>query len=443
MNDLPVCVRDFQKCSSMINFDYKKRKFLFLQGPHGPFQYQLAKALIVCGVEVCKICFNAGDRFFWKDRKTCLDFTDTLEAWPDFVKSVLAQNYTDLVIYGDSRYIHTTAAAHAKKLGIIVHYFEEGYLRPYWVTYERDGVNGASRIAKTTIAQMRKDIQDVESTLIAAPVLWGDMRQHVFLGAIYHWFVMFRNRKFPHYIPHRGNTVRSEFGFHIRKILNRLPHNMTRWYKTKRLVRSGAVYHLCLLQLSHDASIQQHSTYTGMDMFMRECVDAFSKYAPKHHHLIFKAHPLEDERTPLAKLARLLARDFNATDRIHYIRGGKLAQILDFAASVVTVNSTAAQQALWRGLPVKALGESVYNKPELTSDQNLKDFFAKPKKPNMAAYRDYRRYLLATNQIPGGYYKRSNRRRLLLQIVELVLSEENTYKMLKIKSAAPVQQLVF
>jgi capsular polysaccharide export protein len=251
---------------------------------------------------------------------------------------------------------------------------------------------------------------------------------------------MFRNGDFPNYKPHRDNSVRSEFRLHFRKILNRVPHAIQRRISTRRLLASGVTYHLGILQLSHDASIRRYSKYTGMDAFMRECVEAFAKHAPKHHHLVFKAHPLEDERKPLGRVAAGLAKEFSVEGRIHYIRGGKLAQILDFASSVVTINSTTAQQALWRGLPLKAMGASVYDKPEFTSDQDLVAYFATPTKPDLAAYRDYRQYLLATSQVPGGYYSLTSRRRLLLQIVDLVVKDHSTYKILIETSAAPVQQ---
>ena len=418
------------------------RKFLLLQAPHGPFQYVFAKQLAARGYEVHKVCFNAGDSFFWSNSQTRSNFLGSTEDWPAYVCDVLEDGYTDLILYGDNRPVHVDAAECAKKLGITVHYFEEGYLRPYWATYERDGVNGNSHLVHTKISQMREDLKMVESQQPSAPVLWGDMRQHILLGAIYHWHIMFRNGDFPNYVSHRDNTVRSEFRLHFMKLLNRVPHALRRWISTKRLIASGVTYHLGILQLSHDASIRRHSKYTDMAEFMRECVEAFAKHAPKHHHLVFKAHPLEDERRPLGKVTADLGKEFNVADRIHYIRGGKLAKILDFASSVITINSTAAQQALWRGLPVKALGDSVYGKSEFTSNQNLGAFFANPKKPDLAAYRDYRQYLLATSQVPGGYYSRVSRRRLLLQLVDLVLENQNPYQILKNTSASPVQQLI-
>ncbi len=417
-----------------------ERKFLFLQGPHGPFQHFFAKRLMARGVGVHKICFNAGDSFFWRDAATRTDFTGTSDDWPEFIEQTLAEGYTDLVVYGDNRPVHVTAVKYAKSLGITVHYLEEGYLRPYWATYERGGVNGASCLTHASIKEMRRALKGVDLQQPSGPVHWGDMRQHILLGAIYHWFILYRNGGFPNYRSHRENSVRSEFRLHFRKLLNRIPHAIQRNISTRRLIASGVTYHLGVLQLSHDASIRRYSHYTGMDAFMRECVENFAKHAPKHHHLVFKAHPLEDERKPLARVAADLAREFNAEGRIHYIRGGKLAMILDAAYSVVTINSTAAQQALWRGLPLKALGQSVYDKPEFTSNQALGGFFRTPKKPDLAAYRDYRQYLLATSQIPGGYYSRRSRRRLLLQLVDLVLNSEDTYQILKNTSAAPVQQ---
>ncbi len=421
------------------NFD---RKFLFLQGPHGPFQYHFSKRLMTRGVQVHKICFNAGDRFFWRNAETRSDFLGKNDEWSEYITETLQDGFTDVVIYGDNRPVHVIAAKHAKALGITVHYLEEGYLRPYWVTYERGGINGASCLVQTSVNQMRSALKGVEMQQAAAPVRWGDMRQHILLGAIYHWHIMFRNKDFSQYAPHRDNSVRSEFRLHFMKILNRLPHAIQRRISTNRLIASGVTYHLGVLQLGHDASIRRYSKYTGMDSFMRECVESFAKYAPKHHHLVFKAHPLEDERKPLARVANDLAKEFNVQGRIHYIRGGKLAKILDFASSVVTINSTTAQQALWRGLPLKTMGESVYDKAEFTSNQDLGAFFANPKKPDLAAYRDYRQYLLTTSQVPGGFYSRISRQRLLLQIVDLVLNRQDTYKILTNTSEAAVQQSI-
>lgn len=123
------------------------------------------------------------------------------------------------------------------------------------------------------------------------------------------------------------------------------------------------------------------------------------------------------------------------------MRGGKLARLLDEARSAVTVNSTAAQQVLWRGIPIKTFGSAVFAKPEFVSTKPLRDFFAGPERPDRKAYADYRKYLLETSQIAGGFYSARGRRQLLRQAVDMMLSPDDPYDALKTGSAAPRQQL--
>lgn len=420
----------------------KGRVFLFLQGPHGPFFHELAKKIAASGAEVIKIGFNEGDRFFWRRRKSFVAYTEPYERWPAWVEAFMRdRQVTDLVLYGDVRYLHATAIEIARRLGVRIHCFEEGYLRPYWVTYERGGVNGHSRLMTTSVAQMRAALEGIDRELPEAPARWGDMRQHILLGAIYHWHILFRNRRFPNYRTHRETSVQREFWLHFKRLMTRPWHAFARWRATRKIKRDGFVYTLALLQLSHDASIQGHSPFRDMAEFMRVCVEAFAKAAPPHHHLVFKSHPLEDDRVPLSQVARQLGQEFGVSERLHFVRGGKLAELLDHARAVVTVNSTAAQQALWRGLPVKALGDGVFCKPEFTSDQSLEEFFIDPKKPDITAYRDYRLYLLMTSQIPGGFYSRRARVRLIRRVVDMMLSERDPYEALEHKGAAGPQQV--
>ena len=107
----------------------------------------------------------------------------------------------------------------------------------------------------------------------------------------------------------------------------------------------------------------------------------------------------------------------------------------------MTVNSTAAQQVLWRGLPLRTFGRAVYSKPEFVSSQALPDFFADPHRPDQRAYRDYRQYLLETSQLPGGFYSARGRRYLLRQAVDMILAPHDPYDALPQGKAAPRQQL--
>ncbi|TAG17853.1 MAG: capsule biosynthesis protein CapA, partial [Rhodobacterales bacterium] len=167
----------------------------------------------------------------------------------------------------------------------------------------------------------------------------------------------------------------------------------------------------------------------------------FAKGAPRHHHLVFKAHPLEDGRVPLAQEIRRLAAQYGLAQRVHFVRGGKLAVLLNDARSAVTVNSTAGQQALWRGLPLRSFGAAVYAKPEFVSSQPLEAFFAAAERPDTRAYRDYRHFLLETSQVVGGFYSAGGRRALLRQVADMMLAPDDPYQALQSGKAAPRQQL--
>ena len=418
------------------------RVFLFLQGPHGPFFHRLGTMLRRAGATVWRVGFNAGDRAFWFHPGSYIPFRGTADAWADtFADLVTEKGVTDIVLYGDVRPIHAQAVAEAKRRGIAVHVFEEGYMRPYWVTYERGGSNGNSKLMEMSVPQMQAALalSDMEAPL--PPGHWGDMRQHVFYGALYHWFVMFRNGDYRNFQPHRALTVAKEFQLYLKRLLLMPVHTLDRVQATLRIRYGGFPYHLALLQLEHDSSFQEHSPFETMTDFLTLVIEGFAKGAPTHHHLVIKAHPLEDGRAPIRRTIRKLMKEHGLQGRVHFVRGGKLAQLLNDARSAVTVNSTAGQQVLWRGIPLKVFGRAVFAKPEFVSDQPLPEFFAGATRPDSRAYKDYRRYLLETSQLPGGFYSARGRRQLLRQVVDMMLSGDDPYDALASGTAAPRQQL--
>lgn len=420
----------------------REHRFLFLQGPHGPFFHRLGRMLTHAGASVWRVGFNRGDSAFWPDRGSYIAFKGRPQTWPEAFRRIVAdKGITDIVLYGDTRPIHAEAVEAARALGLTVHVFEEGYLRPHWITYERGGANGHSRLMQMSIDQMQTAISHLDMDLPDAPAHWGDMREHMFWGALYHWFVLTGFWDYRNFRPHRALTVRQEFLLYLRRFLLMPWHRLERMIATRRIQTGGFPYHLVLLQLEHDSSFQMHSPFRTMTEFLAVVVEGFAMGAPAHHHLVFKAHPLEDGRVPVAKEIDRLAALHGVAGRVHFVRGGKLARLLNPARTAVTVNSTAAQQVLWRGLPLKVFGAAVYAKPEFVSTQPLAEFFARPTRPDSKAYRDYRHYLLETSQIPGGFYSARGRRELLRQVVDMMLQAEDPYDALTSGNAAPRQQL--
>ncbi|MEW2917253.1 capsule biosynthesis protein CapA [Ruegeria sp. ANG10] len=419
-----------------------RRVFLFLQGPHGPFFNGLGRMLRSTGAEVWRVGFNAGDQAFWFDKASYIPFLDAPELWPDRLSELITdRGITDIVLYGDTRPIHASAVKIAQANSVTVHVFEEGYLRPWWVTYERFGSNGNSRLMSLGVDQMRHALNQSTAQTPPPPSHWGDMRQHIFYGALYHWFVLFRNRRYRNFRRHRDLPVSKEFGLYFKRLALMPFHRLQRRWATARVLGSSHPYHLALLQLGHDSSVQSHSDYSCMSDFLADVIRGFANGAPAHHRLVVKEHPLENHREPLRHRVYALAQAQGIADRVHYVPGGKLAKLLDGASSAVTINSTAGQQVLWRGIPLRIFGKSVYDKPEFVSRQLLAAFFADPMPPDQDAYRTYRRFLLKTSQIPGGFYSRRGRRQLLRGVADMMLNAADPYQSVLSNKEAQTPQL--
>lgn len=421
---------------------YDHRTFLFLQGPHGPFFDQLGRMMRAAGCGVWRVGFNLGDAVFWRDKASYLPFKGPLADWDRFLtETIQTKKITDIVLYGDTKPVHETAKRLAQIHDLTVHVFEEGYMRPYWATYERQGANGHSRLIDMTVEAMQTALDNADLDVPEAPAHWGDMYQHIVYGALYHLLVMGGARLYPHQSHHRAIPVAQEFTLYFKRFLLMPFQKLGRWIHTRRIKSAGYPYHLVLMQLDHDSAFVKHSPFDTMEDFIKLVTEGFAEGAPRHHHLVFKGHPMESGRLPFRKVIKTIAREFGVENRVHYVHGGKLAQLLHHARTAVTVNSTAAQQVLWRGIPLKVFGAAVYNKPEFVSTQPLVEFFHHPSRPNNRAYLDYRRYLLETSQIAGGYYSARGRRQLLRQVADLMLYPLDPYDALEAGTAAPRQQL--
>ena len=405
-----------------------ERTFLFLQGPHGPFFSQLARALQAAGHRVLKAGFNGGDAKYWRDPASFREIHVSSEEWPEtFSDMVIMAGITDIVLYGDTRPLHASAIRIAKASGVRIHCFEEGYLRPYWITYEREGSNGNSPLVDLSLGEIagRIGLPDIDPP--DAPANWGESWHHSWYGARYHFEVLRRRRGYPAYRTHRRESIPKEVALHVRRLVTTPVRALDRSRRTKALLAQALPYHVVLLQLAHDANMRVHSSFASADEFVSLVVDNFAAGAPKHHQLVFKAHPFEDGREPISDMAMAAARRRGVADRVWFIPGGRLGPLLDHARSAVTINSTAAHQALWRGLPVKVFGKSIYSKPELVSRQPLDVFFAKPIEPDVGNYRIFRQFLLETSQIPGGFYSASGRQRAIRALTDRMLDECDIY----------------
>jgi len=378
-----------------------KRNFLFLQGLASPFMYRLGRRLRGAGHGVLRVNLSGADLVFWPEH--AINFRKPAAAWPEFIESVLHEHQvSDVVLFGDCRPLHRTAISAARRLGIATHIFEEGYIRPNWITIESNGTNGYSDIPRDP-----DSIRALAGRLPPAPValpVAGSFFKRASWDVIANIVGALLWPMFPHYRWHGTEHPLLEYAGWIRRFA-RAP--VTRWRTGRTLadvVEAGRPYYLMPLQLHSDYQIRVHSPYVDAVEPVELVIRSFAMHARTDSRLLFKLHPLDNSLFnypgKIAKLAALAG----VADRVHVIDDGDLTTLLQRCLGVVLVNSSIGTQALAHGCVVKVLGTATYDMPGLTFQGPLDAFWAATTKPDEELYQAYRRVVLALTQVNGGFF---------------------------------------
>ena len=138
------------------------------------FFNRIGRMLRKSGSQVWRVGFNAGDRAFWLHQRRYTPFCGKSDKWAQaFIDLIEEKGVTDIVLYGDTRPIHASAVKEAKRRGLGVHVLEEGYMRPFWITSERGGKNGNSRLIGMTIPQMQNAFSNSDMETPVLPLHAG------------------------------------------------------------------------------------------------------------------------------------------------------------------------------------------------------------------------------------------------------------------------------
>jgi capsular polysaccharide export protein len=386
-----------------------KRHFLLLQGPCGVFYRELQKALAVRGHACTNVVINGGDlvnaRFGRK-----LIFRRSFADWPAWLTAtVVREHVTDIVLYGDCRPYHRAAIAAVKPLGVAVHVLEEGYLRPNWITCERDGVNGNSRFVDL-------DLDDIDDAALAAckpdpeTDFVGSPLRYMLAGLNYYFCSLILTPLFPRYVAHRDLDILGEAALWLGRYGSWPKRRLETARALRHIARLGKPVHLVLLQLNGDSQIKEHSGFRSVRHFVEFCIAEFAASGSSDTVLVFKNHPLDNGVINLSKLIRDEAARRGLGDRIFFVDTGKLVPLLHEAISVTAINSTACHQSLRRGIPTLVLGKAVYNHPEIVPRMRLADFFRMRPVGKRELYERLVKLLRLTCQISGSYYSKAGRR---------------------------------
>jgi capsular polysaccharide export protein len=377
------------------------RSFLFLQGMASAFFSRLGMALRDRGHAVSRVNFNAWDRLFWS-LPGAIDFRGRTADWPDFLHGVLAsRQVTDIILFGDCRPLHRQAIKLAHSLQLTVHVCEEGYIRPYWVTFERDGVNGHSTLPRNP--DWYRDVAATLPPLGALPAVPSSFRKRAWQDLIYNLTAIALSPLYPHYQTYRPRHRLVEYAGWSRKMARR-PWARRRAAAEIQRITPQTRYFLLPLQLNCDSQIQLHSSFGSMTPVITMIIESFARDAPPDTMLVVKEHPLDDGLVDWRALVTGLAATNGVADRVVYLELGDLDRLMVNTLGLVTVNSTTGTLALANGIPVITLGTAIYDIPGLTHQDPLDRFWTAPIPPDVSLFAAFRRVLASRCLLVGSFF---------------------------------------
>lgn len=352
----------------------QKRRILLLQGLMGPLFRRLGQGLIAAGHEVSKVNFNGGDRLYWR-LPGGIDYRGTLEEWPDALAAILEERrITDVILFGDCRQHHIRATRVCRERGFAVHVFEEGYIRPDWVTLEREGVNGHSSLPR--------DPEWFRRTAAALPPVPehrqvpSSFRRRALEGLFYNTADVLTRWYYTNWNNHRPWPPLVEGQGWLRKFRQR----KEREAETARVLTmieapAAAPFFLFPLQLDSDAQILLHSPFAGVTEALQAVIASFAAHAPAGTRLLVKEHPLDNWVRDWRSITFEIGREFGVAERIDYLPGGDIVPVARRSLGMVTINSTSGTLGLMLGKPVVVLGSAVYDIPGITFQGGMDRFW--------------------------------------------------------------------
>lgn len=369
----------------------------------GPFFSHLARVLRDHGQAVWRVSFNGGDDWYCAANDVVIRFQDSMAQWPDFLAQTIDTLRIDtLVLFGQSRPLHQIALERARALGLAVFVFEEGYVRPDYVTLELGGVNGWS-----TIPRHREfyDAMNPESPPAPEPT-HQSFSQVAGIAMTYAMACMATRWRYPHYTHHRSLHPISEG-------LRWVQGGMRKW--VRRIKERNALpeliaparsrrWFLVPLQVHNDAQVRDHSPFAGIRDFIDTVMQNFAQHARADEWLVFKHHPLDRPYNDYSNYIAARARELGVIERVRYIHDQHLPTLLKHTRGVVTINSTTGIQSLYHGTPVLPLGDCLYAVPGLVHSGPLETFWHEPGTVDAELFQRFRSYLVRQCQLNVSFY---------------------------------------
>ncbi len=385
-------------------------KVLFLQGPPSVFWRELSDGFEAQGIDTKRVNFSFGDLLYWRKRGA-INYRGTLRRWPRYLADLIRREaITDIVYYADRLPYHRLAARVGRKLGVRCYAVEFGYLRPDWITLERDGMGRFSHFPDDPAAIMK--IADGMSPPDMKAKYAHTFEQEATNEVIYNLASYFGRPLYPLYRSDKYYDPLIDY-------LSWLPRMVRKRHRLPAdfFAENAPKTYLLALQLQSDYQIRGNSQYRHLSQMLDEVVYSFARHAPDKSRLVVKQHPLDNDMEGWAKVVARIADKHRVKGRVLFMEEGELAPVLNQSAGVIVVNSTTALQSLRANVPTIALGAAVYDIPGMTHQGGIDSFWKTPEPIDQKLLTAFIAAIGATIQVKGNFYNREGRKLAIETIV--------------------------
>ncbi len=390
-----------------------------MQGPPSRFFGRLSDRIEQLGGRTLRIIFCSGDWIYSLPRRAT-HYRGSFDRWQAFLDDFVVRNgVTDIVYFADQFPYHKVAQQVARAHRINAIAVEYGYLRPDWITLERNGMSAASCFPDDPgrIRQLADQLPEADLVVRFPYTFITEALNevtynllNVFLRPLYPGY--FGDRYYHPLIDYPSYVVRFAGTWWRKRIADALLLDMT---------AGRTSFYLVSLQLQSDYQLRANAAYRHQSDAIEEIMRSFAGSADPGAKLVFKVHPLDNGMEKWHRIVKKLGNQYRIRNRVFIIDGGNLYSYLKAAKGCIVINSTVGIHALRFGCPVAVLGIAVFDITGLTHRGSLDAFWQKPDQPDAELCKDLFRALAGTIQVKGNFYTRAGQNAAVDQIAKRIL----------------------
>jgi capsular polysaccharide export protein len=395
---------------TIINNYIKNKNILFLQGPIGYFFKNLQDYFKTQGVNnIYQIGFNYGDEYFSK-KENYIPFKEDINfRFEKYIKNFyIEKKIKTILLIGEYRLMHRIAIKVAKNLNIKIIVFEEGYIRPNFITMELNGVNANSNLKEKFIKKWNKNKnknKEIKINKINDLNIKKSKSNQYLYATIYSILTYINHYKYKDYQHHKNLDPWINAFWGIRSYIRNKIYSVTEKNFLNKI--KDKKYFFIPLQIYNDFQVIEHSKYFNIEEFIEEVIKEFSKVDfTEETFLIFKHHPMGRGIKHYGNFINYCKNKYKVKC-IFYIHDVHLPTLLKNAKGVISINSTVGLSSLYHGKPTLLTGENTMFDIEDISNykKTYQEFFLNPQEPNKNKFNMLYNYIIQETQVYGDFYQ--------------------------------------